>query len=114
MHILSADFSTRREAEMAIERLVQTHGLDRATIRVRAEGLDNSAGVAPAGADVKRGDPAPAPAAKDEPALNGPVRLEVIAPFNTRDAIEATLAEFGGRKIYGGTASSIALRPQAG
>ncbi len=43
---LTAQFETRREAEMTIERLVQEHGIERTDIFVSAAGADNTAGEA--------------------------------------------------------------------
>ena len=47
----TAELATRRDAESAIERLVQEHGVDRSTIAVRALGEANSAGIKASGAD---------------------------------------------------------------
>ena len=77
MTIATARFETRREAEMAIERLVQTHDFDRGAIEVVAVGTQNSAGTEIAGADAKRGEAA-APANDDAP-LNGLVEVRVLA-----------------------------------
>lgn len=46
-----ATFETRRDAETAVEHLVQEHGVKRTDIFVQAKGEANSAGVRPAGAD---------------------------------------------------------------
>ena len=77
MTIATARFDTRREAEMAIERLVQTHGFDRSALEVVAAGMQNSAGIEIAGADAKRGEAAPP--ANDDAALNGRVEVRVSA-----------------------------------
>jgi hypothetical protein len=45
-------FDTRREAEMAVERLVQEHNLDRNRIRAHAEGEENTSGTVVSGADA--------------------------------------------------------------
>jgi hypothetical protein len=55
MSEVQARFATRRDAELAVEHLVQQHGIDRAAITVRASGLANSAGSEPAGADIESG-----------------------------------------------------------
>ena len=52
---ITAQFETRREAELAVEHLVQTHDIQRADIFIRARGEANSAGVKAAGADVESG-----------------------------------------------------------
>jgi len=45
-------FDTRREAEMAVERLVQEHGFDRNRIRAHAAGEENTSGTVVSGADA--------------------------------------------------------------
>ncbi len=69
-------FKTRREAEMAIERFVQTHGLDRGAIEVMPAGAENTAGSELAGADAKR-EPLAPPPNDDEAALNGMIRVSI-------------------------------------
>lgn len=51
-HTITGLFTTRREAEMAVERLVQEHGLDRSRIRAYAVGEENSSGTVVSGADA--------------------------------------------------------------
>lgn len=51
-HTITGLFTTRREAEMAVERLVQEHGLDRSRIRAHAAGEENSSGTVVSGADA--------------------------------------------------------------
>ena len=68
-------FETRREAEMAIERFVQTHGLDRGTIEVMPAGAENTVGTELAGADAKREPLAPPP--NDDAALNGSICVSI-------------------------------------
>lgn len=59
---LTARFETRREAEMAVERLVQEQGVERSDIFISAEGDANTAGEEPAGADLQAARPVPGPA----------------------------------------------------
>ncbi len=57
---VSGSFETRREAEIAVERLVQDRGFDRNRITAFAEGEENSAGTVVSGADAddqRRGEP---------------------------------------------------------
>ncbi len=86
-------FDTRREAEMAIERLVQDRGFDRRAIAVMPEQHENSAGIEIAGADAKRGEPV-APAT-DEAALNGRIAVSLDASETDAGAIRAVFDEFG-------------------
>lgn len=68
-------FSTRRQAELAVERLVQEHGLERTDIFIAADGDDNTAGQERAGAD----DEPDVPTVEDDggPALNGRIEVSV-------------------------------------
>ena len=50
-------FGTRRDAELAVEHLVQEHGIEPAEISIRPAGEANSAGTKAAGADVESGHP---------------------------------------------------------
>ena len=52
-----AQFESRRQAELAVERLVQEHGIPRTDVFVRARGEGNSSGVKAAGADIESGHP---------------------------------------------------------
>lgn len=69
-----ACFSTRRDAELAIEHIVQEHGIDRADVFVQAAGAANSAGQRAAGADTQSGHRDRAALGPD---LNGPVEVSV-------------------------------------
>ena len=90
---LEARFETRREAEMAIERLVQELGVERADIFVAASGDENTAGEAPAGADARAG--APSPEGRDDAALNGAITVSVDLQDDARAAaVRAAFAEF--------------------
>ena len=55
MPTLKGTFATRREAEMAVERLVQEHEIDRKAIQIAPEGAANSAGDETAGSDAEAG-----------------------------------------------------------
>ncbi|WP_159716388.1 hypothetical protein [Geminicoccus flavidas] len=86
-------FKTRRDAEMAVERMVQEHGLERTDIFVSAAGADNTAGEVKAGSD----DEADVPASEDEggPALNGYIEVSVdIEDETIVERIWATFSEF--------------------
>jgi len=93
-----ATFETRRDAETAVEHLVQAHGVRRADIVVRATGHANSAGTRPAGADVESGH-----LNSDErgrPKLAGPIELSVQCRPEQSAKVEATLDEAGGQRSH--------------
>ena len=50
-------FATRRDAETAVEHLVQEYGIQRTDVSIQAAGDANSAGTRPAGADIESGHP---------------------------------------------------------
>ena len=50
--IITGYFDTRRDAEMAVEHLVQDHDLDRNRVQAMAEGEENSSGTVISGADA--------------------------------------------------------------
>ena len=50
--IIKGYFNTRRDAEMAVEHLVQDHDFDRNRVQAMAEGEDNSSGTVVSGADA--------------------------------------------------------------
>jgi hypothetical protein len=59
---ITGSFNTRREAEMAVEHLVQDYGLDRSAVNVRPAGEENTSGNVASGADAAerhRGSGAP-------------------------------------------------------
>lgn len=75
MTTLKCEFETRRDAEMTVERLVQEHGIDRASIFVAAAGAENTSGTERAGSDDAAG--APSEEARDDAALEGAVLVVV-------------------------------------
>lgn len=72
---LKTTFATRRDAELAIERLVQEHGVERSDIFVAPEGAANSAGEATSGSD--RASAGPTEAESSDAALNGRIEVSV-------------------------------------
>lgn len=72
---LKAEFETRREAEMTVERLVQEYGVERGRILVVASGSENSAGDEQAGSDHAAGEPTPE--SREDAALNGAITVSV-------------------------------------
>lgn len=59
---ITGSFNTRREAEMAVEHLVQEYNLDRSRVHVRPAGEENTSGEVASGADAAerhRGSGAP-------------------------------------------------------
>jgi hypothetical protein len=72
---VAGTFTTRRDAEMAVERLVQELGVERTDIFVAAAGDDNTVGDTIAGSDSQSAEPSPD--ARDDGAHRGGVAVSV-------------------------------------
>jgi hypothetical protein len=95
---LTANFDTRREAELTIERLVQDRGLDRAKIGVTAAGDENTAGEQVSGSDREAGEPSPEQ--RDDAALNGKVKVSVeVADEAAAAAVREAFSEFDAEDV---------------
>jgi hypothetical protein len=92
---ITATFETRRAAELAIEHLVQEHGVARTDVTVDAEGAANSSGTERSGAD----DPRIEKGAENHPKLAGAIRVSVCDNGSARKVIEAALQEAGGQDV---------------
>ncbi|MET0220856.1 MAG: hypothetical protein ABW213_09380 [Tardiphaga sp.] len=94
---IRATFATRRSVELAIEHLVQEHGLNRTDIFVEADGKANSSGQERAGADAtgslseSRSD--------NQPELEGAIQMSVGCDQSRRDAVIAALKDTGASDI---------------
>ncbi|MDO6415829.1 hypothetical protein Q4F19_15665 [Sphingomonas sp. BIUV-7] len=92
---LTAKFDTRRDAEMAVERLVQAFHIERTDIFIAPEGAANSAGDEAAGADREAGEPSPE--GREDAALAGRIVVSVdLEDDDAADEIRAAFAEFDG------------------
>jgi len=94
---LTGRFDTRREAELAIEHLVQEHGVPRDRVSVLPLGNSNTAGTRPAGSDLP--DANPASRQRDDAALHGRVEVSVALPEGSVEAIRRALSEAGARHL---------------
>lgn len=72
---ISAEFKSRRDAEMAVEHIVQDHGVDRSAVEVGPAESENTAGTEAARADVEDGHLKSG--TEGEPALAGKVKVSV-------------------------------------
>lgn len=92
---ISAEFETRRDAEMAVEHLVQEHGLDRKAVAITPVSDGNSAGAATAGADLEDGRPRTG--SDGAPALAGRLRVTAEVENGLADKVLGSFATYGGR-----------------
>jgi hypothetical protein len=91
-----ARFETRRDADLAVERLVQEHGVARTDVFIRATGDTNSAGVRAAGADVESGH---RPQERGAPQLGGEIEVSVDCHGSELNVVREALAAAGSRSI---------------
>ncbi len=91
-----AHFETRRDAEIAVEHLVQEHGVARTDIFVRARGDANSAGVRAAGADLESGH---GPQKRGTPELAGEIEVSVDCHGREPEVVRKALEAAGSRAI---------------
>lgn len=95
---LKTTFATRREAELAVERLVQEHGVDRSDIFVAPEGVANSAGEVVSGSDQPSA--APTEAGRSDAALNGRITVSVdLQDDSLADVVKKAFTETGSQDL---------------
>jgi hypothetical protein len=92
-----AYFDNRRDAELAVEHLIQERGIERTDIFLQAQGQANTAGVRAAGADVESGHPGVAK--RGAPKLDGEIELSVDCHGDDQDKVLKTLEEIGAKRI---------------
>ena len=94
---IRATFETREAADLAVEHLVQQHGIARPDIFIRAAGDRNSAGSAPSGGDASHDGGA----RRDAP-LEGEIEVSAdIAPSQIA-AIQRSLGDAGALRVSQG------------
>ena len=90
-------FATRREAEIAVEHLVQEHGIARTDIFIQAAGTANSPGSKIAGADIESGHPGVDKSG--QPELAGEVEVSVDCHGEQGRLVESALKAAGARQL---------------
>ena len=92
---ITGSFETRRDADMAVERLVQEFGVERSDIFIAAEEAQNSAGI-----EVDGSDSSISPSgeeARDDGAHAGAVKVSVdVNDSAAVDKIVSAFDEFDG------------------
>ncbi|MGI3903406.1 MAG: hypothetical protein ACRYGP_19925 [Janthinobacterium lividum] len=94
---ISAEFETRRDAEVTVEHLVQEYGLDRRAISIVSVADQNSVGTEVAGSDLEDGEPKHDPAT--HPPLAGRLKVSVEAEAAQDEAVLKAFAAYNGRQV---------------
>ncbi|MES2288443.1 MAG: hypothetical protein V4530_01800 [Pseudomonadota bacterium] len=91
---ITGTFDTRRDAELAVERLVQEHGVERTDIFIAPIGPENSAGSEAGGSDAPSS--APSDDGRSDGAHAGAVTVSVdVNDDDMEKKVVDTFAEFG-------------------
>jgi hypothetical protein len=90
-------FQSRRDADLAIEHLVQDHGIERTDVFAQPSSAANSAGEQAAGADVESGHPGVAK--EGDPALGGAIDVSVDVNDGAGDTVRSALEAAGGTLV---------------
>ena len=97
MTTITATFETRREAELAVEHLVQEHDVDRSDIVIESASDENSAGSEASGADLETEFE---DGSEEDAALNGGVKVTVtLDDEDMAEDVEDVFHEFGAGDI---------------
>lgn len=93
---INAAFETREAADLAVEHLVQQHGVARADIFIQSATGENTAGSAPSGGDASH----EGGARRDAP-LNGEVEVSADIRSSLIDAVCQAFDELGAIRVSG-------------
>ncbi|WP_017963204.1 hypothetical protein [Rhizobium leguminosarum] len=91
---IRARFETREAADLAVEHLVQQHGISRPDIFIQSASDRNSAGSAPSGGDASHDDGA----RRDAP-LEGEIEVSVDIAFRQVAAVQRSLRAAGAVRV---------------
>lgn len=94
---ITARFETRRDAETAVEHLVQEHGIDRNAVHIVAADEANTAGTQVAGADVEAGGEKTD--TEGEPALEGAIAVSATVDDGQTEAVTTSFETYGGTEL---------------
>lgn len=92
---ISATFQTRQAADLAIEHLVQQHGISRPNIFAQSASDRNSSGSAPSGGDASHGEGA----RRDAP-FAGEIEVSADIASNQAATVRRSLADAGALRAW--------------
>ncbi|WP_426232100.1 hypothetical protein [Pararhizobium sp. DWP3-4] len=93
---IRAIFETRAAADLAVEHLVQQHGISRPDIFIQSATDENTSGSKPSGGDVSHegGD-------RDDAALEGEIEVSADISASQIAAVQRSLGEAGAIRVSG-------------
>lgn len=91
---IRAIFETREAADLAVEHLIQKHGIPRPDIFIQAAHDAKTTGSLPSGGDI-----APTGSARDDAPLEGEIEVSVDVAAEQMAAIQRTMGEIGAMRV---------------
>lgn len=94
---ITAVFETREAADLAVEHLVQQHGIARSDIFVQSASAKNTSGSAPSGGDVSHDG-----SARSDAPLDGEIEVSADVSSSMIRAVQRTFGDVGAVRISTG------------
>lgn len=92
---IRATFQTRQAADLAVEHLVQQHGISRPDIFVQSASDRNTAGSAPSGGDASHDE-----GARDDAPLAGEIEVSADIASSQAATVKRSLADAGALHVW--------------
>ncbi|WP_421362290.1 hypothetical protein [Agrobacterium rosae] len=93
---IRATFDTRAAADLAVEHLVQQHGISRPDIFIQSSTAENTSGSVPSGGDVSKDG-----VARSDAPLEGEIEVSADIPSDKISAVQRSLGEAGALRVSG-------------
>ncbi|WP_320202774.1 hypothetical protein [Agrobacterium rosae] len=94
---IKALFETRAAADLAVEHLVQQHGIPRPDIFIQSTTSENTVGVSPSGGDISANDNA-----REDAPLAGEIEVSADISASEVSAVQRSLGEAGAIRVSAG------------
>ncbi|MGC4411049.1 hypothetical protein D4A92_23615 (plasmid) [Rhizobium rosettiformans] len=94
---LKAVFDTRERADIAVEHLVQQHGVERPDIFIQAASAKNTAGTSPSGGDTARSE-----GSRHDAPLKGEIEVSADIASHLTSVVRQSLNEAGAISVTEG------------
>ncbi|TWB49004.1 hypothetical protein FBZ98_10737 [Rhizobium sp. ERR 922] len=92
---ISATFQTRQAADLAIEHLVQQHGISRPDIFVQSSSSENTSGSSPSGGDASHDD-----GVRRDARLAGEIEVSADITSSKAVTVRRSLADAGALRVW--------------
>ena len=93
---IRATFATRAAADLAVEHLVQQHGIARPDIFIQSTTNENTVGTSPSGGDLSHKE-----GARDDAPLGGEIEVSANIASSQVAVVQRSLGEAGAIRVSG-------------